>query len=138
MLDFSQTGVRINQAAAWLKMAAAWSIMQLPDFTMVAAWSIRQLPGFDQAAAWLIRQLPDFYQAAIWPIRPLQDFVQAAAAWPIRQPPDFQIFWFSPVTLVVIQKIRRFLKGKWAQMKFRGYKAAYTILLLSKNFKKIR
>ena len=62
VVDFSWTGVMIDQAAAW-------SFRHLPDLSMLAAWSIRRLPDFDQAAAWLITQMPDFDQAATWPIR---------------------------------------------------------------------
>ena len=46
MVDFLQTGVRINQAAAWFQKAAAWSIKQLPDFYHGGCL-------INQAAAWI-------------------------------------------------------------------------------------
>ena len=76
-LDFSQTGVLIDQAASWFQSGSCL-------INQAAAWFYH-----GQAAAWFWSSSNLTNQA--WP-----DFDQAAA-WPIRQPPDFHFFWFSTV-----------------------------------------
>ena len=83
VLDFSRTGVLIDQAAAWFYHGDCL---------------------IDQMAAW-------FWSGSNLTNQARPDFNQAPA-WPIWQPPDFHIFRFSTVKHVVIQPIRRLLRWK--------------------------